>query len=258
MGGRGRIGILGGTGLDGALDGGEVVAVETPWGDVALLVGHLDGVPVAWVARHGPTHDVPPHRVDHRANLWALRAAGCHQVVGVQNVGGLTATQRPGDLVVPANLIDLSGRVVTVFEGPDVVHVDLTEPFCPVVRAALLQGAGDVHDGGVYLQTAGPRLETAAEVRRLASLGDVVGMTAASEATVARELGLCYASLCLVANPAAGLAEGRLAAADLAAAMKDAQTKVLAAVAGSAKRLLDAEVAGCGCAEAPELGRLSP
>ncbi len=208
--------IIGGTGL-AALDGLQVErsdALSTPWGEPSapLLHGRIDGRPIVFLARHGTARAIAPHAVNYRANIWALRAAGVQQVVAVNAVGGIGDGFAPGTLAVPAQLIDYTwGRAHTFCDGPiePLQHVDFTEPYSRALRAELLAAAHaagiPARDGGVYGATQGPRLETAAEIVRLARDGcDIVGMTGMPEAGLAREAGLEYACLAVVVNWAAG------------------------------------------------------
>lgn len=215
-----RLGIIGGTGID-ELDGLEVVAAhtpETPFGAPSRPVqeGRLAGAAVCFLQRHGSPGAIPPHLINYRANIWALRALGVRQIVAINAVGGISAGMAPGRLVIPDQLIDYTwGREHSFDDGAsgELMHIDFTDPFDPDLRRRLIdaaRAAGIPHAAsGVYGVTQGPRLETAAEIRRLARDGcDVVGMTAMPEAALARELGLGYASVCMVVNAAAGLADG--------------------------------------------------
>ncbi len=211
------IGVIGGTGLTEPvfLQNVRILSVSTPWAQtpVEVTTGTVGSHPVAFIARHGRGHKVPPHRVNYRANLWALRQAGASAVIGVNAVGGIHARTAPGALAVPNQIIDYSwGREHTFFaDGLDAVtHVDFTHPYDEGLRQLLLRSAGDVEvwDGGVYACTQGPRLESAAEVRRLQRDGcDMIGMTGMPEAALARELDLPYACLALSVNWAAGLTD---------------------------------------------------
>lgn len=210
------LGIIGGSGLD-RLDGLEGLRrerVSTPYGEPssALSFGRLGGTEVAFLARHGDGHSLAPHRINYRANIRALHDCGVRDVVAVATVGGIREGLAPGTLVVPDQIIDYThGRESTFFDGvaQPLEHVDFTQPFCASMRAALLRAgaaAGERPcDGGVYGATQGPRLETAAEIRRMARDGaDLVGMTGMPEAVLAREMGICYAMLAVVVNAAAG------------------------------------------------------
>ena len=187
--------------------------IRTPYGEpsAALVFGEIAGHRATFLARHGHGHTIPPHRVNYRANLWALKAQGASAVLAVASVGGIR-TCMPGDLVLPHQLIDYtSGRAQTFFDGGDqqVVHVDFTQPYSDALRGIVLAGAkrGKIalQDGGVYGAVSGPRLETAAEIDRMDRDGaTLVGMTGMPEAGLARELGIDYASVCGVVNHAAG------------------------------------------------------
>ena len=166
------------------------------------------------LARHGYGHTIPPHEVNYRANLWALYSLNLTRVIAVASVGGIRVDLSPGTLAIPDQIIDYTyGRKYTFYEGVDrpVTHIDFTEPYCQLSRQRLLEAARRAHerviDGGVYGATQGPRLETAAEIARLERDGvDMVGMTGMPEAALAKELGLCYATIAVVANHAAGRA----------------------------------------------------
>lgn len=211
--------IIGGTGLQ-QLPGLEVVEErhpETAWGRASrpLQRGRLNGGTVWFLQRHGSPAAIPPHRINYRANIAALKAVGVTRVIAVNAVGGLHADLLPGTLVIPDQLVDYTwGRAHTFDEGTDghLLHIDFTEPYDAGLREALLAAARkaalDCRAAGVHAITQGPRLETAAEVRRLRrDGGDIVGMTGMPEAALAREAGLRYASLCMVVNAAAGLGD---------------------------------------------------
>jgi 5'-methylthioadenosine phosphorylase len=209
--------ILGGSGLTklASLEVSHRQVVRTPFGDPsgALTFGRIGCRDVVFLARHGYGHTIPPHLVNYRANLWALKhAAAATQVVSIASVGGIRADLGPGTLVVPHQIIDYThGRKSTFHESTEqpVVHIDFTEPYDAALRRQLLEAAqragSAVADHGVYATTQGPRLETAAEIDRLERDGaDVVGMTGMPEAALAREAELPYAALAVVANWAAG------------------------------------------------------
>lgn len=211
--------VIGGTGLYqlAALDEAEHVAVGTRWGAPSgpVAVGRIGAARVAFLARHGQAHTIAPHRVNYRANLWALHELGAKRVLGINAVGGITPRMGPRVMLVPDQVIDYTHGRDTSYcdaEGEAVVHIDLSEPYSESLRAGLLGAAAAesiaVLDGGVHGVTQGPRLETTAEVARMARDGcDVVGMTSMPEAALARELGLEYACLAMVANWAAGCDE---------------------------------------------------
>jgi 5'-methylthioadenosine phosphorylase len=210
------LGIIGGSGLTqlSNLQSMRREVVRTPYGEPsgAVTLGKLNGRDVAFMARHGYGHTIPPHAVNYRANLWALESLGVKRVVSVASVGGIRADMKPGVLAVPHQIVDYTwGRKHSYFDGPEqpVTHVDFTHPYCEALRAALLRAAAaaklPVIAGGVYAATQGPRLESAAEINRLEGDGaDMVGMTGMPETGLAREIGLRYATVAVVVNWAAG------------------------------------------------------
>lgn len=206
-----RIAVIGGTGFYSFLDDPQERVVETPYGSPSapITLGTVSGREVAFVPRHGQGHAFPPHRINYRANLWALRSLGVRQVFAPCAVGGLQAHTSPGALVVPDQLVDrTSGRVQTFVES-GAVHVPFADPYCPRLRSALVASTEGVVDGGTLVVIEGPRFSTRAESRWFADQGwDLVNMTAHPEAVLARELGLCYASLALVTDTDAGVEEG--------------------------------------------------
>jgi 5'-deoxy-5'-methylthioadenosine phosphorylase len=213
--------IIGGSGLSqfASLEVTQRQLVSTPYGEPSgtLTFGRVCGRPVVFLARHGDEHTIPPHQVNYRANIWALRECGAAAIVAVAAVGSIRADLRPGDLVIPHQIIDYTwARRSTFHEGSDsaVRHVDFTEPYDPGLRRKLGDAAVaigvEVSDCAVYATTQGPRLETAAEINRLERDGsDVVGMTGMPEAVLARELAIPYAAINVVANYAAGRGDSR-------------------------------------------------
>jgi len=211
--------IIGGSGLTrlSTLAVAHREVVRTPYGEPssALVFGQLAGRDVAFLARHGHGHTIPPHRVNYRANLWALKHRDVDAILAVASVGAITGTCAPGDLVLPHQLIDYTGgREQTFFDGGDreVVHVDFTQPYGGSLRARCLAAAQAahiaIHDGGVYGAVSGPRLETAAEIDRMERDGaTIVGMTGMPETALARELEIPYAAIAVVVNHAAGRGE---------------------------------------------------
>ena len=232
--------IIGGSGLTQlanlAVERREVM--RTPYGPPsgALTFGKLGGRDIVFLARHGYGHTIPPHLINYRANLWALKEARVTGILAVASVGGIRDFFGPGSLVAPDQIIDYThGRPLTFFEGGDstVTHIDFTWPYSEALRARLLAAArqaGDiVHDGGIYGATQGPRLETAAEIQRMERDGcDMVGMTGMPEAALARELGMEYACLSVVVNHAAGKGDSAKAISveHLGTVMSQAVTRV--------------------------------
>ncbi|MEO7200714.1 MAG: S-methyl-5'-thioinosine phosphorylase [Dokdonella sp.] len=208
--------LIGGTGLYQfpALQDVTRQHVQTPYGNPSsdIVLGRIGSARVAFLARHGSDHSILPHRVNYRANLWALHHLGAQRVIGVNAVGGIRADLGPRILALPDQIIDYtSGRLGSFcdVEGEAVNHIDFSEPYSAGLRAdlhaAALRAGVAVLEGGCYGSTQGPRLETRAEIERMRRDGcDLVGMTGMPEAALARELDLDYASICLVANWAAG------------------------------------------------------
>ncbi|HEY5702054.1 MAG TPA: S-methyl-5'-thioinosine phosphorylase [Gammaproteobacteria bacterium] len=210
------IAIIGGSGLT-ALEGLEIQRQQmqkTPYGEPSgpLTFGLLNNREIIFLPRHGNPHIIPPHEINYRANVWALRENGVEDIIAINAVGGITSEMLPGKLVIPDQLIDYTwSRQHTFFVKNDkeVVHVDFTVPYTPSLRQQILRAAKSISvdciDGGTYGATQGPRLETAAEILRMESDGcDLVGMTGMPEAVLARELDLNYACISVVANWAAG------------------------------------------------------
>lgn len=218
-------GIIGGSGVydPSMMDESEQRTVQTPYGDVSVTVGMIGGQSVAFLPRHGAGHGVPPHLVNYRANIWALKAIGVTRIISTSAVGSLKHSIAPGSFVVLSNFIDFTkSRPSTFYEGgasviddKDVVHIDVTEPYCPHLREVLYD-AGRSLDlpmiaRGVYVCTEGPRFETSSEIGMFSIIGgDVVGMTNVPEVVLARELELCYASVAMVTNYAAGISSAKL------------------------------------------------
>jgi len=208
--------IIGGSGLTtlSNLDVSHREVARTPYGEPsgALVFGQICGQPAMFLPRHGYGHSIPPHMVNYRANLWALHHHQATGIISVASVGGIRGDLDPGDIVVPDQIIDYTwGRHSTFFDGvgSPVTHVDFTEPYDADLRQRIIKAGEDlgvaVKVGGVYAATQGPRLESAAEVNRLERDGaDLVGMTGMPEAVLARELGIPYAAINVVANHAAG------------------------------------------------------
>ncbi len=208
-----RHAVILGSGFETALQPLETIEVETPFNSKKVVVSRvvIGGVETLAVLRHGVKHENPPHMVEYRANIWSLKELGVNRLLAVNTVGTINPIMRPGDLTVPHNMIDFTKRRrYTFYDAQPVVHIDFTKPYCEELRSLLIKSAcklGEtVWDKSTYICTEGPRFETAAEIRMFRLLGaDVVGMTGCPEAALARELGLCYASLCIVSNMAAGM-----------------------------------------------------
>lgn len=263
--GKARLAVIGGTGFeDPALLGRptQTQLVETRFGSASVSFYAIRGETVAFLSRHGPSHTVPPHGVNYRANIAALASIGVERVVSTAAVGSLRRELAPGTVVVVDQFLDFTRqRPFTFFDGDTpgacVVHTDFTEPYCPEVRARLLEAARSeklaVRPSGCYVGLEGPRYESAAEVRAFAMLGgDVVGMTGLPEAVLAREAGLCFATVAVVTNLGAGLSGAPLSHREVEQAMASLRPRVL-------KIMLEAILAlpaerHCPCANVPGRG----
>ena len=188
------VGVFGGSGFYRFLDDVEEVTLDTPYGppSAPIRIGEIEGTRVAFLPRHGDSHDLPPHRINYRANVWAMREVGARRIVGPSACGSLKPELEPGTFVVADQLVDRTrGRADTFYDGPETTHVSAADPYCPGLREVLVQG---------------PRFSTRAESRWFASAGwDVVNMTQYPEAWLARELELCYANVSLVTDYDVGL-----------------------------------------------------
>jgi 5'-methylthioadenosine phosphorylase len=243
--------VIGGSGLSqlANLDVSHREVLRTPYGEPsgAVTFGQICGRPVAFLARHGYGHTIPPHAVNYRANIWALWKRGAVGIVSVASVGSIRADLKPGDVVIPHQIIDYTwGRKSTFHDGQDgkVTHIDFTDPYDEGLREQLIAAAASsgiaVSPSSVYAATQGPRLETAAEINRLERDGvDVVGMTGMPEAALARELGVPYAAISVVANYAAGRADSRdgISFAAIEAVLHESMGHV---------RLIIEKMVGCG------------
>jgi len=242
------LGVIAGTGFYSmdALEDAHQVDIDTPFGSARAVVGTLHGRETVFLSRHGADHSVPPHMVNYRANIAALLQLGVSEVLAVNVVGGIGLDA--GALAVVDDFIDFTkARPVTFFDGttPEgVVHVDMTAPYDARLRAVLLESAASegigVVDGGIYGAFEGPRFETRAEIRMAQAMGvTVVGMTGVPEVVLAKERDLPYASICLVANPAAGLG-GEITIEEINAVVADGTATVARILVESARRLADA------------------
>lgn len=232
------LGIIGGTGLSrlGELEQVRKQAMQTPFGEPSspLTFGQLNGTDVVFLARHGYGHTIPPHKVNYRANIWALHHVGVENVLAIAAVGSIREDMHPGSLVFPDQIIDYTwGRNTTFFDQDlsSVTHIDFTQPYSSSIRTWLLKAAAcchfDVIDHGVYGCMQGPRLETAAEIQRMKRDGcDMVGMTGMPEAALARELNLEYACCAVIANWAAGLGDGIITIQEIERHVKTGMEKV--------------------------------
>lgn len=230
--------IIGGTGLT-ALDGLAITEkriVDTPFGEPSseLLIGEFQDKPVIFLPRHGQQHGIPPHRINYRANIWALKEQGVKKIVAVAAVGGIRSDMTPGVIAVPDQIIDYTHSREQSFFSENFTsdrHIDFTYPYDEFLRQHILQAAKQqdvaIVDGGTYGAVQGPRLETAAEIKRMAQDGcAMVGMTGMPEACLARELDIAYASCALSANLAAGLSDNEITMAEIEQTVANGMSRI--------------------------------
>lgn len=223
---KAEVAIIGGSGLESLFGSAEQVRVGTPYGLAPpISIGEIEGETVAFLPRHGLHHAVPPHMVNYRAIVYALHELDVEQIVATNAVGAINPKLKAGDFVVPHDFIDFTKlRRVTFYDEKPVTHIDFSQPYCPDIRSVLIRAAKKHHIRvavrAVLVCTEGPRYETPAEIKMFRGLGcDVVGMTGSPEATLARELEMCYASICFVTNMAAGF-QKRLTAREVSSVAK--------------------------------------
>jgi 5'-methylthioadenosine phosphorylase len=212
----------------------EEITAATPYGDASAKYARYSfgDKEVYFLARHGAMHSKAPQSINYRANMYGFSKLGVTEIVAFTAVGGINSSYSPGDIVVPDNGIDFTnGRMGTYYDGNKVYHVDMTTPFCINSRKKVLKSAKkagvQVHDGGTYICTNGPRYETAAEIKAFGKWGaDIVGMTMFPECVLARELGICYTNVSIVTNLAAGISQERLHTGHVAQVMGDSNEKL--------------------------------
>jgi len=253
-----NIAIIGGTGLydPRILDNVREEKIVTPYGEVNYKVGDFQGRPIAFIPRHGSQHSIPPHLINYRANIWAMKKIGVTNIIATTAVGSLNMDMKPGDFVLVDQFLDfVKNRVTTFYEGGErgVVHVDVTEPYCPSLRKVLIEAARKtgiaVHEKGTYVCTEGPRFETPAEIKAFAKLGgDLVGMTNVPEVVLAREAEMCYSTVSMVTNFAAGISPEPLTHSEVLETMK-ANTENIKALVMAAISMIDPS-ADCPCRHA--------
>lgn len=212
-----RIAIIGGTGVydPRILTNVGSVEVETPYGKVKVKTGEYRGKRVAFMARHGEDHSVPPHLINYRANIYGLKMLGVKSIFATAAVGSLNPDMKPRDFVFIDQFLDFTKSRPQTFVEKGVLHLDMTDPYCPALREVLIEAARSLglshHTAGTYVCTEGPRFETPAEIRMFRQLGgDLVGMTSVPEVILAREAGMCYATVAMVTNFGAGISPNPL------------------------------------------------
>lgn len=224
-----KIAIIGGTGIYSpeALAGFEQKIIQTPYGPALCNIGTMAGNQVIFITRHGIGHKTPPHKVNYRANIWALKSLGTEEIFATTAVGSLNQEMKAGHFVVCDNVLDFTkSRINTFYDTPErgVVHVDFSYPYCPKLREKVIKCLAQTditfHKTGTYVCTEGPRFESAAEIKMYAMLGgDVVGMTNMPESILAREAEMCYTNCSIVTNMAAGISPTPLSHMEVVEAM---------------------------------------
>jgi len=245
-----KIGIISGHRIQDLIQNPEKIKIETPYGDVTVETTSLHGKELFFINRHGGNSNIPPHKINYLANIQAL--ASCHVdcIFSIGSVGSLKKNIKPGDFVIPRDFIDFTkSRPYTFFDDKR-VHVDMTNPYCTYLRCILINNTKKTNSAkffnkGIYLATEGPRLETAAEIQFFSRFASIVGMTGVPEVVLAREKGICYASLCLVCNMAAGL-QSELTAGEISNLYKQKES-VISKILKSAIESLDDKKENCNC-----------
>ena len=237
------IGIISGTGLYDIIKKPEIIDIKTKYGKSSgIFQGKIQGKEIFFIPRHGMDHGIPPHLINHRANIYSLKKLGVNLVISVGSVGIINTKIRIEDFVVPHDFIDFSKNQVTFFEGCKVKHVDMNEPFSIKVRESIIKACRKlkfrVHERGIYVNTTGPRLETPAEIRMFRKLcADVVGMTCVPEAVLSKEIDLEYGLLTVPVNYAAGISKEEINLEKARNRMKEKQEDVRKILESSIKLL---------------------
>ncbi len=259
---KAKIAVVGGTGFESLFEDAEQLCIETPYGVAPpLSIGRIDAKKVVFLPRHGPSHSVPPHRINYRANVYALYKMGVERIIAVNAVGAINRDFKPSDIIIPHDFVDFTKlRLTTFYDDAPVTHVDVSQPYCPEMRKLLIRIARKfglhVWDKAVLVCTEGPRFETPAEIEMFRRLGcDVVGMTGVPEAVLARELGMCYVTVCFISNMAAGT-EKRLTPLDVSKVSKQIMPKLEQVLIETVKALPLKRKDRCPCVGAPRNARI--
>jgi len=254
--GKIKIAVIGGTGFKDLLKNPRQIRLGTPYGIApSVSLGKIDGKEVLFLPRHGPNHSVPPHKINYKANIFALYEMGVERIIAVNAVGAINSDFKPGDVVVPHDFVDFTKlRYSTFYDEAPVTHVDFSQPYCSELRRILVENAKklDLHvwDKSVLVCTEGPRFETPAEIEMFRRLGcDIVGMTGVPEVVLARELQICYAAFCFVSNMAAGIQE-QLTPCDVSKVSEKIMPKLQQVLVHTVKALPIQREGNCPCAKA--------
>ena len=242
------IGIIGGSGvyeITNKADSCVDRLVETDYGNVNVSVLDIFSKEVAFIPRHAAGHDIPPHKINYRANIDALKSVGVTKILATNSVGSMNLEMPPGSFVIPNDFLDFSQNRKSTFFEDTVVHVDVTKPYCSNLRD-VLDKSGDVILGGTYVCTQGPRFETPAEIRMFKLLGgDLVGMTGLPEVVLAREREICYNSICIVSNYASGISENALTIDEVFEMVSEKEQELLELIYNFIKNVDDSHDCSC-------------
>lgn len=249
--------LIGGTGLQKLrFRDKKKLDIDTPYGPVTLSTADVHGMEIVFLKRHGEGHTVPPHGINYRGNIWALKQLGVKRILATGAVGAISPTYQVGEVALIDQFLDFTkNRSQTFYEGGEqgVLHVDLSQPYCPELRGILTEAAQiidlKIKTSGVYVCTEGPRFETPAEIKMFRMLGgELVGMTGVPEVVLARELGMCYTTIALVTNAAAGITNQPLTHAEVIDTM-NVLGEIVAKLVENACKLLNME-RSCYCGTA--------
>jgi 5'-methylthioadenosine phosphorylase len=253
---KAKIAVIGGTGFKDLFEDAGQLRLGTPYGIAPpISVGKIDDKKVVFLPRHGPDHAIPPHKINHRANIYALHEMGVERIIAINAVGAINREFKPGEIVIPNDFVDFTKlRDTTFYDEAPVTHIDVSQPYCPELCRLLVKNTRDiglpVRDRAVLVCTEGPRFETPAEIEMFRRLGcDIVGMTGIPEAVLARELEICYAAFCFVSNMAAGIQE-RLTPIHVSKISEEIMPKLEQVLIGTIKALPLQREGNCPCAGA--------
>lgn len=247
-----RIGLISGTGIYDF--GGSSLTIETPYGNVDVWYSKKERREIFFLPRHGKEHKIPPHKINYKANIQALKNCKVERIISLSTVGSMRKEIELGSIFIPFDFIDATKRQATFFDD-ETIHIDMSQPFCMEVRKAIIKSAKKYSKvfEGVYLATEGPRLETKAEIKMFSKFAHVVGMTLVPEVVLAREKEICYASLCVVSNMAAGLQE-RLPADEIVRIYEKKRDVVIKVIEDAIKEI--PQQRRCDCGEAVKKGKI--
>ena len=251
------IGIIGGSGvyeIAKRADSSTTKTINTDYGDVEVTILDIASKKVAFIPRHSKSHSIPPHKINYQANIDSLKKIGVSKIIATNSVGSMNENMQPGSFVIPDDFLDFTQNRTKTFYEDKVVHVDVTQPYCPHLRD-VLASSGDVILGATYVCSEGPRFETPAEIKMFKMLGgDLVGMTGLPEVTLAREREMCYNSICIVSNYASGISESELTIDEVFEIVKDRENELLDLIYNFIKNVDDKK--DCTCLHALEGARV--